>query len=67
MSWGEGDTVAAAFQPYRNRYDLILAKVVGFTKHMVRIEHTEGWRGEPQQCLIVPYKLVILEKANDAR
>ena len=46
-----GDTVVAAIQPYRNRYDLVEAKVTGFTPKMVRI----WYNGEEK--IISPYKV----------
>lgn len=47
-----GDTVVAAVQPYRNRYDLIEAVIDSFTPKMVRIRN-----GKATQ-LVSAYKVV---------
>ncbi|CUA90990.1 hypothetical protein Ga0061061_11736 [Chelatococcus sambhunathii] len=53
-----GQTVAACIQPYRNRYDLIPATVIGFTPKMVRLDDGRG-----RHYLISHYKLAVVKPA----
>lgn len=61
-----GMTVAAAIQPYRNRYDLVVAKIEGFTAKMVRVSYPGTYSKEQSTQLISPYKLAVLNYIKGA-
>lgn len=56
-----GQTVAACVQFSRASYDLIPARIIGFTPKMVRISHKARWGSGDDTSLISAYKLAVKE------
>lgn len=55
-----GDSVAVAYQPYRNRYDLVEGVVQGFTAKMVRWAKVDEPGTFERPYLASPYKMAVI-------